>query len=203
MGASPWILASASPRRRELLESFGVTFTVEPASIDETPRPGEAAHALVGRLAREKARAVASHHPDSLVIAADTVIVVDGEILGKPADSADARATLRRLSGRSHDVLTGVAAIDRRADFTREFVERSEVVFDTLDDATIDAYVATGEPLDKAGSYAIQGEAARFASVRSGSRSNVIGLPVERLALELAAHPTLRDESAGPSAEDR
>lgn len=202
MGRTPWILASASPRRRELLSSFGIPFTVEPACIDETPEPGESARSLVGRLALEKARAVAARHPEALVIAADTVVVIEGEILGKPADSDDARATLRRLSGRRHEVLTGVALIDRRADFARDFVERSEVRFETLEEVAIASYVATGEPLDKAGSYAIQGRAARFASVASGSRSNVIGLPMERLARELSEHPSVGELGNGSPSDE-
>ena len=168
------ILASGSPRRRELLRAIGVEPVVQPADVDETPGRGEAAAALVTRLAAAKAEAVPAGD-DSLVIAADTVVVLEGDILGKPTDADDARAMLRRLSGRTHEVVTGVHV--RRGDRRASAVEVSEVRFRRLTSDEIDAYVATGEPLDKAGAYAIQGGAGAFVEGLTGSRTNVIGLP--------------------------
>ena len=160
---------------------------IRPADVDETPQPGEDPATLVTRLAAAKADAVPADH-DSLVVAADTEVVLDGAVLGKPADAADAREMLRRLSGRTHQVLTGVHV--RRGDHRTSAVETSEVRFRRLTDAEIDAYVATGEPLDKAGAYAVQGGAGAFVEDLTGSRTNVIGLPtatVLRLSGELGA----------------
>lgn len=171
------ILASASPRRRELLDRMGLAHVVVPADVDETPLPGEAPEELVSRLAEAKAthvlRAHAADRP--VVLAADTVVVVDGTVLGKPADAADAAAMLRRLSGRTHEVLTGVAVA--RGDRVEVVVERTAVTFAELDDAEIAAYVGTGEPLDKAGAYGIQGRGGNFVTRIEGSYDNVVGLP--------------------------
>ena len=185
-GAPRLVLASASPRRRELLATLGLVFEVRPSDLDETPRPGEAPEALAIRLALAKARAVA--RAGELVLGADTVVALGDEPLGKPADAAEARTMLARLSGRRHRVWTGVALVEQDVRRRREAVRaaRTEVEFRPLTAAEIDAYVATGEPLDRAGAYAIQGGAAAFAARVEGSLSNVVGLPLE-LLLDLLA----------------
>jgi septum formation protein len=169
------LLASASPRRRELLVQLGLAFEVAAPDVDETPLPGEAPQPYVGRLAMVKAAAVAAE-PGTLVIAADTTVEIDGEILAKPQDDADARAMLRRLSGRTHQVHTGVAL--RLGDRTVSEVVTSFVTFTVLTEAQIGWYVATGEPMDKAGAYAVQGAGGVFVARVDGSVSNVIGLPL-------------------------
>lgn len=171
------VLASGSPRRLQLLASLGLDCEVSPVDIDETPRPGEPPEAYARRLAAEKAAlAVTRQAPGRLVLAADTVVAIGGEILGKPADPADAARMLRRLSGRSHAVYTAVAASRDGATSLR--LASSEVTFRTLLSDEIDAYVATGEPLDKAGAYGIQGLAAIFVTRLCGSYSGVVGLPL-------------------------
>jgi septum formation protein len=178
MSSARLTLASASPRRRELLAQLGFALTVRPADTDETPRAGEPPREYVLRVAVEKARAIQGE----TVLAADTAVVLGAEILGKPRDAADARRMLRALSGVPHEVLTGVCV--RRAGVERTVLVSAEVRLDPLDDAQIDWYVATGEPLDKAGAYAIQGLAGAFVRELRGSVSNVIGLPLsETLAL--------------------
>lgn len=176
------VLASSSPRRRELLERIGIRPLVRPAAIDETPLPGEDPAGLVERLARAKAEAgrnPARRAPE-VRIGSDTVVVLDDEILGKPADPGDARAMLRRLSGREHDVLTGVAVhASAPPPRTVSAVVGTRVTFRDLDDEEIAAYVATGEPMDKAGSYGIQGRAAVFVPRIVGSYHNVVGLPLD------------------------
>jgi len=180
-GAPRLVLASASPRRRELLATLGVVFEVRPSDVDETPRPGEPAEALAIRLALAKARAVAGE--GELVLGADTVVALGDEPLGKPEDAAAARAMLARLSGRSHRVWTGVALVEHGPGRLRTAAgaAATAVEFRPLAAAEIDAYVATGEPLDRAGAYAIQGGAAGFATRLEGSWSNVVGLPLETL----------------------
>jgi len=170
------VLASASPRRRELLAAAGVDCAVDPADVDESPRPGESPADCVERVARAKAEAVAPRHPGAAIIAADTAVIVDGEMLGKPADALDAARMLRRLGGRPHEVWTGVAvAADGQTAY--ELV-RTTVWMNALSQAEIEWYVASGEPMDKAGAYAIQGLASRFIPRIEGSWSNVVGLPV-------------------------
>ena len=171
------ILASASPRRAELLRAAGIDFDVRPADIDEAIRPGEAPGEYVSRLAEAKARVVHERDGNQTVLAADTAVVVDGEILGKPVDEADAKRMLRMIGGRTHDVLTAVSVfhpgqiVDTRVDATTvEFAELSE--------SDIDWYVSSGEPMDKAGAYAVQGLASRFVTRVEGSYSNVVGLPI-------------------------
>ena len=183
------ILASASPRRAELLAAAGFTFEVIPAHVDETPRPVEAAEAYALRVARDKADAVFQRCRKSgkPVIAADTVVVLDGEILGKPSDSADARRMLRLLSNAAHHVHTGVVV--RTAAGERAEVMTPRVRFRSMDDSEIEWYVASGEPGGKAGAYAIQGRASRFIDRIEGSWSNVVGLPIAdvyRLLKELS-----------------
>jgi septum formation protein len=171
------ILASASPRRAELLTAAGIAFEVRPAHIDERIRPGEDARTYASRVATEKARAVHTAADGRPVLAADTVVVVDGQILGKPADDRDAKRMLRLLSGRAHEVVTAVTLIDNPGG-AFEQVEVTTVEFTLLSKSEIDWYVATGEPSDKAGAYAIQGLASRFVTRIQGSYSNVVGLPV-------------------------
>jgi septum formation protein len=172
----PIVLASASPRRAELLRAAGYSFVVDPVDIDESVLPGEAPDAHVRRLARAKAQAGADRHPEETVLGADTVVVVDGRILGKPRDAADATAMLAVLSGRVHYVYTAVAVADGGA--VRDEVDVSAVTFAPMAPGDIAAYVASGEPRDKAGAYAIQGRAARFIERLEGSCSGVMGLPV-------------------------
>ena len=175
------ILASGSPRRRMLLERFGIECTVSPADIDETPRPEELAEAYVSRLAVEKALAVkqrfdAEDHRDFVVLAADTTVALEGLILGKPEDAEDAIRTLTMLSNRRHQVHTGIAVATPMGTYHR--VVTSIVTMRELDPRLIEWYVETGEPFDKAGSYAIQERAAAFVSAVEGSMDNVVGLPM-------------------------
>ena len=184
MGPPRIVLAASSPRRREILSALGLSFETRPADVDESLRDGEPALEAAERLAREKASAVAGGAPDALVVAADTLVVLDGEALGKPKDRADARRTLSRLAGRSHEVVTGVAlARNGRLVSGREV---TGVLFAPMTPAEVDAYVASGEPDDRAGSYAIQGIGGLFVARVEGSPSNVVGLPV-RLLYTLAA----------------
>ena len=180
------LLASGSPRRRALLGRLGLPFEVRATSADETPRPEESPRALVERLALEKARLVAE--AGAVALGADTVVAVDGDILGKPADDADARRMLESLSGREHEVWTGVAlvAVDT-AGARRESVraERSIVAFRALTAEEIAIYIASGEPHDKAGAYAIQGGAAGFVAALRGEETNVVGLPLPLVAAML------------------
>ena len=191
------ILASRSPRRRELLAQAGYTFTIEAADVDESLRPGESPSAYVLRLAEEKARAVLARHVvnesisggpfmersdmggDALIVlGADTTVVCDDEILAKPADAADAKRMLLRLSGRTHQVLTGIAAATRAG--IPSAVESTNVTFAEIPEAELDLYCATSEPLDKAGAYGIQGYAARWIPRIDGCYFNVMGLPIAR-----------------------
>ncbi|MBL8047199.1 MAG: septum formation inhibitor Maf [Chthonomonas sp.] len=175
----PVILASGSPRRRELLASLGVEFTVVSPEVDETQLADEAPAATAARLARDKAFAVFDAHDDSLVIAGDTVVELDGESLAKPTDAADAARMLSLLSGRTHRVTT--ALVLRWPKGFQAIQDTTEVTFRELTATEIESYVATGEPLDKAGGYAIQGGARKFVTEIRGSESNVIGLPIELL----------------------
>jgi len=188
-GGPALVLASGSPRRRALLGRLGIAFTVTIPDIDETPVPGESPTAYVERLARTKATTAAarSHHHerDEVVLAADTTVDVDGDIVGKPADAAEAAATLARLSGRDHLVHTGVAV--HRGDRLVSSVTTSTVRFHPLGTDLIAAYVATGEPLDKAGGYGLQGEGRGLVAAIEGSASNVIGLPMAQTGALLAA----------------
>ena len=173
------VLASQSPRRRELLTLVGIAHDVRPADIDESAFPDEAPAAHAERLARAKAETLARDEPVAVVVAADTIVVIDDLILGKPLDADDARRTLRRLAGRTHTVFTAVA-VARGAELVSA-VETVSVTFRPLDDAEIDAYVATGEPADKAGSYGIQGFGATIVERIDGDYFAVMGLPIVRL----------------------
>lgn len=198
------VLASRSPRRVELLTRAGYRFEVAPADIDERRLEGEPPRDLVRRLAREKAAAVAPRHPGAVVLGADTLVVVDGAVLGKPDGAAGAAAMLRRLSGRAHEVLTGVAlhAACRR----RDDVQSTRVVFRALASDDVAWYVATGESADKAGAYSIQGRASRFVTRIEGSYTNVVGLPIELvdgLLRELAGGGASSAGESGPPGADR
>jgi septum formation protein len=179
------VLASASPRRTQLLTLLGIPHEVDAGhDVDETPGPGEAPVALAVRLARAKAERVAERHPGRLVLAADTVVVLEGAMLGKPESPAEAEAMLARLAGREHEVVTAVALAAHRRVALR--VDRTRVRFRPLDAETIRDYVATGEPLDKAGAYGLQGYGAALVERIEGDCFGVIGLPV-RLVVDLLA----------------
>ena len=180
MTGRPIVLASGSPRRRELLALLGVDFTVVAPDLDETPLPGETPLDLVCRLAVAKAVASAARQPDAVVIGADTVVAVGGEIFGKPTDAADARRMLLALSGRTHVVHTGVAVAANGEVAAAN--TSSDVTFSVLADADIAWYLATGEPFDKAGAYALQGAGGVFVTTVSGSVSGVLGLPLHETA---------------------
>ena len=178
------VLASQSPRRRDLLTLVGITHEVAPADIDERALPEEAPAAHAERLAREKAHVAAISAPDAVVIAADTIVVIDGLILGKPRDAEDARRMLGLLQGRTHTVLTALAVA--RGERLESTVENVAVTFRTLDDERIAGYIATGEPMDKAGAYGIQGYGATIVERIDGDYFAVMGLALGRL-LELLA----------------
>lgn len=172
------ILASQSPRRKELLGLLRLDFTVRVANIDETMDPNLPAREEVARVSRLKAQAV-PHESDDIVIAADTIVVCENEVLGKPSDEADAFRMLKLLSGRDHQVMTGLTVL--RGDRTVSCTETTDIHFRNLSDSEILSYIQTGEPMDKAGSYGIQGGAAVFAEKLVGDYFNVVGLPVCRL----------------------
>lgn len=177
-GMTRLVLASGSPRRRDILTALGLVFDVRPPDVDETLRPGEDAAAAARRLAEQKATAVEAE-PDELVIAADTIVVLDGDLLGKPTGPSDAAAMLGRLAGRSHEVITGLAL--RLDAETKSVAALTNVTFRALDREEIAAYVTTGEPLDKAGAYGIQGFGSALVERIEGDFFNVMGLPVPAL----------------------
>jgi septum formation protein len=174
------VLASSSPRRRELLAALGLTFEIRPAEVDESIAPGESPFDAAERLAREKAARVLASDPGAVVVAADTIVVLDGEALGKPASRADAVQMLRALEGRRHDVVTGLAVACGGGVFSGR--EVTHVVFAPMTEEEIQAYAASGEPDDKAGAYALQGLGGVFIERVEGSPSNVVGLPVRLFA---------------------
>ena len=176
------ILASASPRRKELMGLFHIPFVIRAADIDETMDPGKAPYDEVARVSRCKALAV-KREPDDVVVAADTIVVCQGRVLGKPHSPEEAAAMLRLLSGREHQVMTGCTVL--RGDRAETFTEVTDLTFRELTDGEIRAYVASGEPMDKAGAYGIQGGAALFCPGIRGDYYNVMGLPVCRLGQAL------------------
>lgn len=186
------LLASASPRRRELLEAAGLACEVDPVDVDEGRAPGETPAAYVVRVARLKAEAGATRHPRRVVVAADTAVIVGDEVLGKPADDQDATRMLRLLSGRTHEVLTAVAVAS--ASRMVVDVETTTVWVDALSRDDIAWYVASGEPRDKAGAYAIQGLASRFIPRIEGSYTNVVGLPVHKVYEILKIFDRINDD---------
>lgn len=179
------ILGSASPRRAELLRQLGVDFAVQASDVPEEVLPSEDGVGLARRLAREKAKAVARLRPGHWVLGADTVVLLDGEILGKPTDADDAKSMLRRLSGCEHRVVTAFALVAPRGDVVCDEAVESRVEFRSLNEGEIETYVASGEPLDKAGAYGIQGAAGAFVECVEGSYSNVVGLPVDEVCRAL------------------
>lgn len=185
------VLASASPRRTELMELTGLTFNVIPADICEDVLPGEAPVDHVLRLSREKADAVAAATEGRFFIGADTIVVLDGAILGKPVDEADAYRMLAALSGREHEVITGFTVFDKVSCIHISRSVSTEVTFKALDEREISGYIASGCPMDKAGAYAIQGGAVHFVRSISGSYTNVIGLPMTELYEVLQAMQAL------------
>lgn len=195
------VLASASPRRRELLTRARIAFEARAAALDESPAADEGPRALVARLAREKAQAVAAALPATpprVVLGADTVVVVEGDVLGKPSSPEHAVVLLGRLVGRAHEVFTGVALVAAGGGLVGATEVMSRVVMRPANEEEIRRYVATGEPLDKAGAYAAQGAGRRFIRAIEGSESNVIGLPMDETLALLARAGVGPDEAAGP-----
>ena len=184
------VLASQSPRRRQLLDQLGVSYAVRPQDIDESVRPGEQAEIYVARVAAEKAQAALREDSSAVVLAADTSVIIDGKILGKPADSREAADMLSLLSGRSHQVLSAVTMADRQRKLER--LNISEVCFRSLSEAEINDYWRSGEPRGKAGAYAIQGFGAAFVKSLCGSHSGVMGLPLFETAELLDAFGVAR-----------
>lgn len=182
---SELILASGSPRRRDFLDGLGLDFQVRVADVDESLQSGEDPESFVLRLAEEKARGVAQHHPAAWVVAADTVVDIDGEILGKPQDPVDALAMLKRLIGNWHEVWTGFCVGRGQDNLCGKQAVCTKVRFNSFNDEVLRAYVATGEPLDKAGSYGIQSTGSFLVAEIKGSYSNVVGLPMAELTNEL------------------
>ena len=181
-----FILASQSPRRRELLSMLGLSFDIVTADIDETMDASVSVEDAVTEISRKKAEAVGKDRPGRLIVSADTIVTVDGRVLGKPHSEAEAHAMLRSLSGRTHTVMTAFCLyLDGR---TETHVEKTDVVFKPLSDEEIDAYIATGSPMDKAGAYGIQDGAAVFVERLIGDYYNVMGLPVCELAKRLRTH---------------
>jgi septum formation protein len=192
------VLASASPRRQELLRNAVIPFVARPADIPETPNKDEAPRAFAERMAREKAIAAFDQHSKDFVLGADTVVVVDSEILGKPRNNADAARMLRLLSGRTHQVITGVCLLgqelkqnQKQKPFEDVRSETSTVTMNGLSEADIQSYISSGEPMDKAGAYAIQGRASRWISRIEGDYFNVVGLPVSLVYRMMQEHGAL------------
>ena len=207
MSAPRIVLASSSPRRRELLTMIGVAHEVIPADLDESYLPGETPLVHAERLARSKAGAVLRLAPEAIVIGADTIVVIDGEILGKPRDEAHAAAMLRQLSGRTHEVLTALAVA--RGHRVESSVEVVPVTFRVLRDDEIEAYIATREPMDKAGAYGIQGYGSTIVRRIDGDFFAVMGLSLVRLVMLLTRHGVtydfrgVREEAAGAATRTR
>lgn len=179
------ILASASPRRNQLLRQLGLDFTVIPADVDEKSVQAASFQELAGKLAHQKAELVASLNPQAVVIAADTIVVIDGRVLGKPEDLAAARTMLGQLSGRAHQVITGLSVHCQAQGYKKTVTEITRVEFRSLNEDEIEAYIESGEPFDKAGGYGIQGLGALLVEKIDGCYFNVVGLPLNRLGLVL------------------
>ncbi|MBI3304647.1 MAG: septum formation inhibitor Maf [Deltaproteobacteria bacterium] len=192
------ILASASPRRRQLLHEAGVTFTVVPSNTSEGVQAGETPEGYALRVALEKALDVAKRHPGAWVLGADTIVEIDGEILGKPRNEAEGTCMLRQLSSRTHRVTTAFALIDGEGQVRTSQVITSRVTFKPLSDEQIHAYLATGEPCDKAGAYAVQGLGAALVERVEGSYTNVVGLPADEVLAVLRAAGLLQDKEVPP-----
>ena len=193
----PIILASASPRRREMLAGIGLQFRVEAAEADERVLPGEAPQAFVVRIAKDKAQIVANRYPGAWILAADTVVVQNGDILGKPADAEDAVSMLKRLVGRDHEVWTGFCLCQLGQDTQVCRAVKTEVQFADLSDPVIRAYVRSGDPMDKAGSYGIQSQGGFMVQGIRGSYSNVVGLPLAEVLSEMTALGLIQAAGSG------
>jgi len=191
------ILASASSRRQELLQKAGVAFTVVPSDIPETVQVGETPEEYVLRVAAEKALDVARKYPDTWVLGADTIVEIDGEVLGKPRDQADGQRMLRLLSGRTHQVITAFVLLDEENQVRAKQMVSSSVTFKSLSDTQIHEYLATGEPFDKAGAYAVQGLGASLVERIEGSYTNVVGLPIDEVLTALRTVGLLNTQEAG------
>jgi len=194
----PLILASASPRRRQLLQEAGTTFTVIPSYTEETLAPGEHPDQYVLRVAREKAQNVVRQYPGDWILGADTIVEIDGHVLGKPKDTEDGFRMLQLLSERTHEVKTAFVILDGLGQVRAQQVVTSRVTFKPLSDAQIHAYLLTGEPFDKAGAYAVQGLGAALVETVEGSYTNIVGLPVEEVLAalrSLGALPAEKDPS--------
>jgi len=190
------ILASTSPRRRELLSRIGVSFTVVPSNTPEEVRAGETPQEYALRVAGEKALDVARKHPGAWVLGADTIVAIDGEVLGKPRDDADGQRMLRRLSGRTHQVMTAFVLVDGGGQVRTQQIVISQVTFKPLSDLQIRQYLATGEPFDKAGAYAVQGRGASLVERVEGSYTNVVGLPIDEVLAALRPTGLLNHQGA-------
>ncbi|MEN9846678.1 MAG: hypothetical protein RIS36_1825 [Pseudomonadota bacterium] len=190
------ILASSSPRRKELLSQAGVAFTIVVSGCDETPVPGESAKEMVERLAVVKAAIVADQNPNAYVIGADTTVCIDGEVLGKPESFEEACSMLRKIQGRTHEVLGGIAIINRSQGLEKRWSHTTNVTMAPMSEEVIARYVRSGEPMDKAGSYAIQGLGLRFVDSVEGSYSNVVGLNISSLMDELVKLGAHREQVA-------
>lgn len=185
-GAQPFlILASSSPRRKDLLARLGTRFQIVPAEVEEESLNGELPHEQVGRLAHAKAKEISDRFPDSWVLGADTIVVVDGRVLGKPRDREEAKSMLDTLAGRTHEVYTGYALINSAAGVSLVRWVRSLVTIRSLSPDEIEGYVDTGEPMDKAGAYAVQGIGSGIVESIAGSYTNVVGLPLCEVARDL------------------
>ncbi|MBI1815072.1 MAG: septum formation inhibitor Maf [Deltaproteobacteria bacterium] len=193
------VLASASPRRRELLAQLGVPFEVLPSEVPEEPLAGESPEAFAARVAREKADEVAAQRPAAWVLAADTVVTIEGRILGKPADAIDARRMLRELSGRTHRVLTAVTLRSPSRQRSEDLLCATAVTMRPLSDREIEQYLDSGEPFDKAGGYGIQGRASPFIAAVNGSYTNVVGLPLDEVRALLERHDLLATRPDSPA----
>lgn len=197
--SSRMILASESPRRRELLAATGIPFRVVPSGVDEIPRRGESPARFVRRAALDKGESVASLHPSSFVLSADTIVVADGRILGKPRDRAEARRMLSRLAGREHRVYTAICLLCSERGFRDLDAEVTRVRFRPLSAAEVAAYARTGECDDKAGAYAAQGAGMLLIDRIAGSFSNVVGLPMSRVVTMLSRAGLIRVARSGPA----
>lgn len=183
------VLASASPRRRDLLARLGVAFDVVPSDVDESFNPKSLPATIAAELSIRKAASIAPRFPDRLILAADTIVVLDGQILNKPADAEDAIGMLQQLSGGCHDVYTGIALVQQSSDRSASAIQRTRVTFDELEMGEIEAYVAGGSPLDKAGAYGIQDDrGALFVKRVEGDYYNVVGLPLNLLYRTVKQH---------------
>ena len=188
----PIILASGSPRRKEFLSQLGLSFEIIPATLEETPHPGEAADHFAMRMAAEKAAQVSSNYPDACVIAADTVVTLNEVMYGKPQDPHDALLCLHALRGKTHQVITGLAVHSKKMQLQSMAQAMTQVTFAAFSEEVLKAYIHTGDPMDKAGAYGIQGSGAFLVESISGSYSNVVGLPVTLLVKILLEHNIIK-----------